>query len=274
MALKPPKRVVLSPRWSASVASASVALLVLVGLWQLGCAKGWFPSQTVPTPAMTWQALVHLTEKGTMLSHVGVSLGRLGLGVAVGTIGGIAAGILVGGTRYGRLLFQPVISLLSPVPPLVWTPVLIAVFGIDQSRIALVAIPTFFLVAFGTALGIRATDRRYVEVGRAFGLGWFQTMRRILFPSALPSILASLRTAAFLAWTVLVFAEMIASSGGLGWLINDARTFGRIAEVGAATITVAILAVATDAILIGAQRWLLRWQETYEGLDREVIRSA
>lgn len=255
------------------VLSGTVSLCLLVGIWKVSCDKGWLPSESVPSPVVVWGALQRLHSSGMLWSHTRLSVERMAVGLAIGSSLGLSTGILIGGTRIGAMVLQPVMSVLAPVPPLVWTPILIAILGIDNSRVALVSIPTFFIVTFGCVTGIRATDRRFVELAQAYGLTRFRMIRRVLFPSAMPSILSSLRTSAFLSWTILVFAEMIAASAGLGWLINDARTFGRTDDVGAGVLVVAVLAIITDFLLSLLQRRLTMWQSTFDDFEREVHRA-
>src|SRR5262249_59246014 len=118
-----------------------------------------------------------------------------------------------------------------------WTPVAMVLFGVsDMAAIFLIFLASFFPVVVATANGVRSVPAMYLEAGRNFGLRPTALWRRVLFPAALPQILAGLRIALGVAWIVVVAAEMIAVNSGLGYLRLHSRNAGTRYDLGLAGV--------------------------------------
>ncbi len=247
------------PRPSALAASGT--LLGLVGLWQWGASEGLISTQFLPTPAAIVRALVQLARSGELWRHVSASLERLAIGWSLGTVAGIAIGLLVGIFTWARSPGMAVVSALFPIPKIALVPLFIIWFGIGEgSKIATLGFGVFFPTVISTAAGVDAVPRNLVRMGQAFGLRPWTILRRIVLPGALPSILAGFRLTTSIAIILLVAAEMIGADRGIGAFVLQAGNLYDTDNLLAGIVVLSLLGL-TVAWLIGRlERALLRWR--------------
>jgi len=227
---------------------------------------GWLPTSLLSRPSEVALDLGKQLASGALFHHSWVSLRRLFIGFAVGSVLAVFFGALVGLSRRAERILAPTFSILAPVPVSAWIPLIIILFGIEElSKVSVIAVGTFFLVFFGTVEGIRSVDNRLVEVALMYGKTRWQLLIYILIPSACGSIIRGMRSALGLGWILLVVAEVIASSDGLGWLMWDARNFSRPADLVVGMIAVGALGALTDFLLAHLQKRLMFWNRTFVG---------
>jgi sulfonate transport system permease protein len=247
------------------VVSLTLPVLLLI-LWELGSRWNWFPRSLIASPFEVLEEASDMVKDGTLFGHIVVSLRRLAIGFVAGAALAVTLGMVVGLSRWCELLFAPTVGLLAPVPVSAWIPLVIILCGIGEgTKVALIAIGIFFIMFFSTVQGIRSTDPRLIEVARVYGKTSTQLVTKILLPSAIGSMLQGARAGLGLGWVLLIVAEVIASSEGLGWLMWDARTFGRSATMIVAMITVGVLGGLSDWILLRVYRLLTFWQPKFQG---------
>lgn len=233
--------------------------VALLALWWGTTAAGLVPSYQLPGPAAVWDAAVDLVERGQLGHHVAISTQRVLIGFALGAAAGLAVGSVVGLSRLGDLLLAPTLGAIRAVPSLAWVPLLILWLKIgEESKITLIAIGAFFPVYTTISAALRHVDPHLVEAGRAFGLRGLRLLTVVQLPAVLPSLVAGLRLALAQSWLFLVAAELIASSMGLGFLLNDSQQNGRVDRILLAIVLLAVLGKLTDALIGLAERRLLR----------------
>jgi len=207
-----------------------------------------------------------LAVSGKLLVHSLVSLYRLVLGFAIGTLIGLSLGTVIGTSKFAERLVAPTIEFLAPIPPIAWIPLLIILLGIGEaSKIALIALAVFIVVVTQTVTGIRSTDQKLIEVAMIFGKSPLQLLKDILLPSAMPFIFSGLRISLALSWILLIASEVIASSRGLGWLIWDSRNFSRPDDMLVGIISIGLLGFGTNLALTLIERDVLSWRQSFEG---------
>lgn len=233
--------------------------VALLALWWGTTAAGLVPPYQLPGPVAVWDAAVDLVERGQLGHHVAISTQRVLIGFAVGAAAGLAVGSLVGLSKLGDLLLAPTLGAIRAVPSLAWVPLLILWLKIgEESKITLIAIGAFFPVYTTISAALRHVDPHLVEAGRAFGLRGLRLLSVVQLPAVLPSLVAGLRLALAQSWLFLVAAELIASSMGLGFLLNDSQQNGRVDRILLAIVLLAVLGKLTDALIGLAERRLLR----------------
>ena len=251
------------------IKNAALALaipFIIIAAWEFAVQTGIFPKSLIASPLQVAINFAHLFANGTLLHHALASFARLIPGFAIGSLIGLFFGILVGLSKKAEKILAPTFSFIVPIPPAVWIPVLIILLGIgDASKIGLIALGTALIVYASTLAGIRQTDKKLVELAQVFKKNNFQLVTKILLPSATPQIFAGLRAALCLSWILLIAAEIIAASKGLGWFIWDARNFSRPADMLAGIIAIGILGKATDKALELCQKHLTKWSSTFTG---------
>ncbi|MGW9113722.1 ABC transporter permease [Microbacterium sp. NPDC055683] len=233
-----------------------VALLVV---WQLVTTTGAVPAYQLPTPGSVLTAAGELAASGQLWTHIAISVQRVLIGFAIGSAVGLAAAAIVGLSRAGDVLLSPMLAALRAVPSLAWVPLLILWMKIgEESKITLIAIGAFFPVFTTVAAALRHVDPQLVEAGRSFSLRGWSLFRTVQLPAVVPSVAAGLRLALAQSWLFLVAAELIASSMGLGFLLNDSQQTGRVDRILLAIVLLAVLGTVTNAVLGLVERRLLQ----------------
>ena len=202
---------------------------------------------------------VDLAQRGLLGLYVAISTQRVLIGFAIGGALGLVIGAVVGLSRLGDILLAPTLGAIRAVPSLAWIPLLILWFKIgEESKIILISIGAFFPVYTIVASSLRHVDRHLIEAGRAFGLSGVRLFTSVQLPAVVPSVISGLRLALAQSWLFLVAAELIASSMGLGFLLNDSGQNGRIDRIFLAIILLAVLGKLTDALVGLFEKWAVR----------------
>ncbi|KQR38073.1 ABC transporter permease [Microbacterium sp. Leaf159] len=233
------------------------ALIIIA--WQVVTTTGLVAPYLLPSPASVFAAGVELAERGLLWTHIAISVQRVLLGFAIGSVIGLAIAGIVGLSRIGDVLLSPTLSAVRAVPSLAWVPLLILWMQIgEESKVTLIAIGAFFPVYTTVASALRHVDPQLVEAGRSFSLRGWSLFRTVQLPAVVPSVVAGLRLALAQAWLFLVAAELIASSMGLGFLLTDSQNSGRVDRIILSIVLLALLGTITNALLVLVEKYLLR----------------
>jgi sulfonate transport system permease protein len=238
-----------------------VSPLALVLLWQAASMAGLIPARTLASPAAILATAWGLLATGELQHNLLVSLGRaaagLGIGVTLGTLLAIVAGL----SRRGEDLVDAPMQMLRTLPFLALVPLFILWFGIGETpKIALVALGTTFPIYLNLFAGIRGVDPKLVEAARVCGLDRRGLVRHVILPGALPSALVGLRYALGIAWLSLVVAEQVNADAGIGYMISDARDFLRTDIIVVGLLVYALLGLLADALVRALERRALAWR--------------
>ncbi|WP_432723496.1 aliphatic sulfonate ABC transporter permease SsuC [Jeongeupia wiesaeckerbachi] len=239
------------------------ALLLLA--WQWFASHGVLTSRILPAPSAVFDAAVRLVESGELWAHLKVSFWRAAVGFGIGGGLGLLLGLITGLSRRGELLLDTTVQMVRNIPPLALIPLVILWFGIDEAaKLFLVAFGTLFPVYINTYHGIRSVDTGLVEMARSYGLRGWPLFRDVILPGALPSILVGVRFALGFAWILLIVAETISASSGIGYLAMNAREFLQTDVVVLAILLYAVLGKGSDVAARGLERVWLRWHPAYQ----------
>jgi sulfonate transport system permease protein len=157
------------------------------------------------------------------------------------------------------------VQMLRNIPPLALIPLVILWFGIDEgAKLFLVALGVFFPVYLNTFHGIRSVDRGLIEMARSYGLTRWGLYREVILPGAMPSILVGLRYAMGLMWVLLIVAETVSASSGIGYMTMNAREFLQTDVVLVGVLTYALLGKLADVAARKLERLCLRWHPSYQ----------
>src|SRR5919197_4358232 len=227
--------------------------LALTAVWWLA-ASG---SSIFPTPPEVLQGMVQLAQDGTLLRHVTASLYRVTFGYGVAVLLAVPLGILMGWYRLVFTALNPAIQMLRPISPIAWIPLAILWFGVgDLSPTFLVFQASFFPVVVATISGVQQVGREYIRAAQNFGITGFKLFRTIIVPGALPTIITGMRVGLGVGWLVVVAAEMVGITSGLGYLIIDARNAGmRYDLVVAGMIIIGTIGLFLDLFMRRLEAW-------------------
>jgi sulfonate transport system permease protein len=256
-----------APSRLARCARPLLGLVLPLGLalgWELAVWLGLSSGRLVPPPSRVFSTIADLARSGELTRHIVATLSRVGLGFALGVVGGTLLGAISGYWSPARRMLDPTVQALRAIPSIAWVPLFILWLGIfETSKVALIAVGVFFPVYLGVMGAILSVDRKIVEVGRIFRLPGPAMIRRILLPAVLPAYVVALRVGLGLGWMFVVAAEFMGASEGLGYLLIDGQQLGKPAQIVAAIVIFAILGKATDWLIELATAPLLRWQDAF-----------
>lgn len=209
---------------------------------------------------------VDVVQSGQWLVNLGASLARVLEGLSLGVTLGVGTGLAMGWSRRVDHYLDPVYNLLRPIPPLAFVTLFILWFGIGEtSKVLLIAYGVFMTAVVPAYQGVRDVPAVYLKAARALGARPRQLLLRVVLPAASPRIVAGLRLALMAAWGIIVAAELIASTSGLGYMIIMAQAQYDTAVVMVGIGSLAMVGFLMDAAvrLLGAR--LTHWMRRAEG---------
>ena len=244
----------------------AVGPVVLVSLWQLLCTTGAVDRVTLASPSAVLSAGRELAASGELQANLLVSLQRVALGLAIGVTAGLILAVVAGVTRRGEDLVDPTVQIVRAVPILGLVPMALIWFGVGEApKVFLIALGCTFPVYLNTFAALRGVDARYVEAATTFGLGRLGTIGRVLLPGAVPGFLVGLRFALVGSWLIVIVAEQINATSGLGYLINSAQSWGRTDIIFLGLAVYGALGLLADALIRLLERRLLAWRNGFTG---------
>ncbi len=186
----------------------------MVALWEWAVVSGTIPNTLIAGPFQVVTNFFELLFNGDLIVHSFVSLL---LGFMIGGVLGLILGVAVGISKLVERAVSSTIQFLPPIPPIAWIPLLVILFGIGEtSKIGLLVIASFVVIYLNTVEGIRSVDQKLIDVAHVYRKSNRELVSKILLPSAIPNIFVGMRIALGLSWILLIAAEVIASSEGLG----------------------------------------------------------
>lgn len=242
---------------------SAIGALAFLGIWYLAAALHLAPPQFLPVPHEVVAKLVNLAQEPfsgyTLWQHMASSLQRYALGFGLAALIGVPLGLLMGWFRWLDDVVSPLFDGLRFIAPVAWVPFAALWFGTGSGGSTLIifagAFPPCLINAYR---GARGVDIRYLEAASMLGVGNFKTITEVLFPAAVPSIIAGLRIGAGLGWMSLVGAELIVSSSGMGYLIVKGQSAIATDIVMAGMVAIGMVGVAIDMALRRIESHLLK----------------
>lgn len=240
--------------------------LLLVAIWQLLTSTGVIGPRTLAPPTDVVRAGIDLASTGELQHHLLTSLRRVAQGLALGVAAGVGLATLSGMTRRGEDFIDSTVQVLRSIPILGMIPLFIIWFGIGEThKLAIVAIATTFPIYINTHAGIRGVDVKLVETASTFGLRGLGLVRHVILPGAVPGFLVGLRYALTSSWLVMIVAEQINARSGLGFLVNEARSWYRTDIIVLALVLYGCLGLLADSLVRLLERTFLGWRRGFEG---------
>lgn len=205
------------------------------------------PILTAMAPRPALEALWRIVTDGSAPGDVATSLRRLGLGLVIATLLGVPLGLLTGSRPRVEGASGPLVQFLRMLSPLAWAPAAVAVFGIGDAPVTfLVAMATIWPVMLGTAAGVRSLDPGWSKVARSLGATPAERLLTITMPGIRSHVLTALRLALGVGWVVLVPAEMLGVTSGLGYAVLNARDQLAYDELAATMLLIGVVGYAID----------------------------
>ena len=254
--------------------------IVVLTMWQGAGEMGWLKEKILPTPyavVLKWghyaapttpyypdtESYLTWAFSGELPHDLLASTERVLIGFLIGASLALPLGLLMGASKVVNQVFNPVVQVFRPIPPIAFIPLSILWFGLgNPPAYFLIALGAFFPILMNTIAGVRDVDSIYLRAARNLGAKGFPLFWRVILPAAMPQILTGFRVGMGVAFICVIVAEMIAVNSGLGYRILEAREFVWSDKILAGMFTIGLLGLAIDTAMDAINRRVLRWQRT------------
>ena len=246
---------------SRSLALGTLSVLVLLAAWYVVTAAGYISPIFLPSPQqVVRQARRSLTD-GSLFWHVVTSGRRVLGGFVLAVIVAVPLGITLGTSRTAKALFDPILSIIRPLPSLSWIPLTILWFGIDEGqKYAIVFMGTFASALLYVMESTRRVDPLLIKAAQNLGATRLDVLREVILPGSLPGIISGLKVCLALAWTCVLSAEMVAATHGLGALIWFAKDWNNMALVMVGMVSISVTVLVIDTAFRAIEDRILPWE--------------
>jgi NitT/TauT family transport system permease protein len=238
-----------------------IALALVIAFWQLAGSVGWVNPLFLPTPVAIAHAIYQLALSGALWHHLSYSIMRIGVGWVLGTVAGVIVGFAIGLSGLARGVGITFISALFPIPKIALLPLLILWLGIgEEPKIATIALGVFFSTAISVYSGVDAVPRNLIRMAQSFNVPFHAIVIRVVWPGALPSILAGFRITASIALLLVVSAEMIGAEFGIGAFVLQAGNLMQTDQLLAGVVILSLFGLAVGKLINLLETRLLHWR--------------
>lgn len=232
-------------------------------LWETFARSGMLPSAITPSIITIGRGVGTMIVDGTMFGHIGYTLFRILVGLALAALIGVPIGMLMGRFGFVERFMLPLVSVLSPIPSLAWVPLFILWLGLgNAASIALVLYAATFPLILNTWTGVRSVNRIWIRAATAMGAEQRSLFTKVVLPGSLPFVIAGLRQAFARSWIAVVGGEMIAATKwGLGWVIFDSKEFLNTDVMLGTLVIIGVLGLTFERLVFQAleTRTVERW---------------
>ena len=232
-----------------------ISLITFILIWEIVSKTGIVSPRKLPAPSKLLDTFVYkLSNKNpdgnTIGVHIVTSLQEALLGFFFGIVIGVPLGISMAWFHKFDKFFSPLFDLIKPIPPVGWVPIMITFFGIGiMSKVSVIFIASFIPAIINSYSGIKQAKDVHKWVAQTFGAKNRQVLFTVAIPSAAPMIFTGARVALNGSWVSLVAAELIASTKGLGYMIQMARLVGRIDVVFVGVLVIGVFGAIMMSLL-------------------------
>lgn len=212
--------------------------------------------------AIVWAA-AQLIRSGELFRQLMVSLAALTVGFGVSLLLGVGLGLATGRSRLAEAALDPHINALYATPQVALTPLLMMWFGLGFGvKVVIIFLFTFFPILINTASGVKNVSASMVEVGRAYMASHWQILFKVVFPAALPFIMAGVRLAVGRGLVGMIVAELFTAITGLGAMLTLYGNLFETAKMFVVIIVLGLLGVGLIQATQALERRMARWKET------------
>lgn len=241
-----------------------VFFLVWLGITGSGLWPPLIRPIFLPSPVNVWHAFLSLLKSGyqgnSLWHHVGISFYRFAVAFGGCMLVGIPLGLLLGMNRTARAILEPPIQAIRPIPKLALLPLFLIWFGIgNSSKIIIIAAPVFPLMVIAAMQAVRSVNAKKIQAARCLGADSWTVFSRVVFPACLPGIFTGIRMAISIGVTMLVAAELTATSDGVAWMSLTAAEFLSTDVVLVGVVIMAAMGFALDRAIRGIESRIVHW---------------
>ncbi|HEX9059870.1 MAG TPA: ABC transporter permease [Clostridia bacterium] len=226
-------------------------VIIFLVIWEAAPRLGWADKQFVPSFSTALNELYRLLMSGDLSMHIMVTFWRVLLGLIISIIIAVPMSFILE-SRYPFLveILNPLLRLLSQVNPFSITPIFVLFFGAGELvKLAMIAWVCLWPILFNTITGIKVVDPLLIKSAKALNISSMDLFAKVMVPSVSPFIFTGLRTGVEMSFYMVIAAEMIGSSSGLGWLVHNSGMNYQIPRIYASAICIVLLGVILKRFL-------------------------
>ncbi|WP_446899734.1 ABC transporter permease [Clostridium sp. LBM24168] len=242
-------------RRKRDIAYKLLVIVIFILIWEVSSRLGILNPQFIPSFSSIMNTLFNIFLSQNFILNVGISVERALLGFAVSILIGILLGFLLGGWfQKIDLVIEPIVEIFSQINPFILFHIFLLLLGIGEgTKIAVIAWTCTWPIMFNTIYGIRHLDSLILKEARSFGITRVKLFYKVVMPSALPSIFVGIRISAGYSFFMLIAAEMMGASSGLGWLLLSYQQIYDIKRIFATAVIIAFLGLILDIVIKNIQ---------------------
>lgn len=242
---------------------SSLSTILFFIIWYFATATGILDTGIIPEPLKVFSQLVTNIFKGDLLSHTLLTFKRAIIGFFVAVIVGLLIGFLLAAiSKKLRNYAIPILQFFEKLNPFALFPLFMLFFGIGEfSKVIIIFWVAVWPIIFHTIAGVEDVNLLLRKSARTMGASPKTEFFKVILPAALPDIITGIKFSAQIAFTLVISAEMLSSSAGLGWFISIAKTQYNLPNLYGGTIFVAVLGIIINKILTMLETKLFVWKE-------------
>jgi NitT/TauT family transport system permease protein len=244
------------------VTIAQLAVLALfLGAWQLAASWRIIDPFITSQPSAIAEKVLELSEDGSLGYHVAVTVIETLIGFGIGTLLGIAIAGLFWWWDFLSDVADPYVVVLNATPKMALGPVFIVWLGATVTAVVALAISiSLFVTILSVYSAFRQTDPEKLVVVSSFGASKWQQFSKVVFPSAVPTIIATLKVNIGLSLIGAIVGEFLAANAGLGYLIIYGQNIFKMSLVMTSLVILTVIAGVMYSCVNLLERYLLPWR--------------
>jgi len=236
------------------------SFVLIMVLWEAFCRLGFIEPIFLPSPSQIFSRALKMYDQGTLFLHVIASTRRVMVGFMVSSLVAIPVGLFLGSSRFFKAIFDPVISLLRPLPSMSWIPISLLWLGISETQ----KYSIVFMGSFAPSLlyiieSTRNIDPILIRAAENLGATKRDVIKEVILPGAMPQIIAGLKVMLGIAWTCIISAELVAAQEGLGFLIMNAKEYFQTDTIFLGMLLISLTVIIIDVTFRRIEGRLLPW---------------
>lgn len=245
-----------------STVATDIGIIVFLAfiIWEYITAKvGVKDAMLYPSPENVFGVFVKDYKK--ILEGVFSSLRLLFTAFALALVFGVGLGLFVGLSDRLSGIILPIVKVISPIPPIIYSPYAVALLpNFRIASIFVVTVTIFWSIFMSMILSVRQIDRKIMDSAKTLNVGKAAMIKDILLPYSLPGIFNSVEVSVSTSFMVLTAAEMIGATSGLGWYIKYHSDFASFYKVLFGIFMIGIVVTFLNVLIAALRRLLIRWR--------------
>jgi NitT/TauT family transport system permease protein len=241
----------------------TIAIAVFILLWEITVRVGLVNSMFIPPFSNVIVAIKNLLISGPLVMHIAISLQRALGGLAVAVFIGVPFGFIMGGWfRKTEMALTPLFEMAAQANPYILFHVIILFLGIGEAaKLAIIAWVCICPILLNTASGVRNVDPVLLKAARSFDLDRWSLFYKVVLPATAPAIFTGLRLSAGYSFFLLIAAEMMGASSGLGWFVLLSQENYNVEWIFSAAVVIALLSISIDGIVKYIEKKVVVWND-------------